>query len=262
MSSFLTEPTQISNEKLKLPEDTITNNSNMLPNQKSKQQEKIKIYFIKASFFISYILLLTTGLVTFIEAIRTQNPLIRHVFNLETCISLVGGYFYSIFVGLIDQYEKDHKPIDWDTISKTRYIDWSITTPLMLLSLVLVLANESKKVVHLSTIILIVIFNYLMLYIGYLGETKILDRFTACVGGFIPFFITFYLIFSNFVVTNKGLSKYWLFVFYLIFWSMYGLVYLIEESYKNIAMNILDCISKCFIGIALWIYYIKIIPEY
>jgi bacteriorhodopsin len=257
MSSFLTESSQNGNEKLKLPKDDKTNNT-----KTSNKQEEAKIYFIKASFMITYVLLLTTGLITFIEAIRTQNPLVRHIFNLETCISLVGGYFYFVFVTQIDKFEKDHNPINWDTITKTRYIDWSITTPLMLLSLVLVLANESKTVVHLSTMILIVIFNYLMLFFGYLGETKILDRFTACIGGFIPFFVVFYLIFSNYVITTKGLSKYWLFLFYLFFWSMYGLVYLVEETYKNIAMNILDCISKCFIGIALWMYYIKIIPAY
>ena len=257
MSSFLTESTQASNKKLKLQEDNQTNNI-----KTSNKQEETRVYYIKASFMITYVLLLTTGLITFIEAIRTQNPLVRHIFNLETCISLVGGYFYGFFVGQIDQFEKDHKLIDWDAITKTRYVDWCITTPLMLLSLVLVLANESKKVVHLSTMILVIIFNYLMLFFGYLGETKILDRFTACIGGFIPFFVVFYLIFSNYVITNKGLSKYWLFVFYLFFWSMYGLVYLVEESYKNIAMNILDCISKCFIGIALWMYYIRIIPEY
>lgn len=257
MSSFLTESTHT--EKLKLPEDNKTNNNNT---KTSNKQEETKIYFIKGSFMITYVLLLTTGLITFIEAIRTQNPLVRHIFNLETCISLVAGYFYSIFVYQLDQFEKDHKPIDWNAIAKTRYVDWAITTPIMLLVLVLVLANESKTVVRLTTVTLIMIFNYLMLYIGYLGEIKVLDRFTAFVGGFIPFFVLFYLIFTNYVVISKGLSKYWLFIFYLVFWALYGFVYLLEESYKNVAMNILDCISKCLVGIALWIYYIKIIPEY
>uniref|UniRef100_A0A6C0DAK7 Bacteriorhodopsin-like protein n=1 Tax=viral metagenome TaxID=1070528 RepID=A0A6C0DAK7_9ZZZZ len=252
MSSYLKETPHTENNKM------ITDANEKKP----ANDETTKYYLVKSSFMITYILLLTTGLITFIEAMRTQNPLIRHIFNLETCISLVAGYFYSVFVGLIDQYEREHVPIDWDTITKNRYIDWAITTPMMLLVLSVFLASESKTVVHMTTIVLIVIFNYLMLYIGYLGEIKVLDHFTACVGGFIPFFVVFYLIFSNYVVVSKGIGKYWLFLFYLVFWSMYGLVYLLEESYKNIAMNILDCISKCFIGIALWVYYIKIIPQY
>jgi len=229
-------------------------------NRKDKKTELINP-LVKSSFVITNILLLTTGLITFIEALRIQNPLIRHLFNLETCISLVGGYFYAIFVSKIDECEKEDKPIDWDQITSTRYIDWAITTPMMLLVLCIFLSMESKTVIHLSTVVLIMIFNYLMLYIGYLGEIKVLDRYTACIGGFIPFFIIFYLIFSNFVIIKKGIKKYWLFLLYLFTWTMYGFVYLLEENNKNIAFNILDCISKCLVGIGLWIYYIKIIPK-
>jgi bacteriorhodopsin len=260
MSSFLTETPQSNNSKI------IINNSNQNTDNSEKSTKISKPlnidYLVKTSFMITYILLLTTGLITFIEAMRTQNPLVRHIFNLETCISLVAGYFYSVFVGQLNQFERDNVPVDWDIITKNRYIDWAITTPMMLLVLSVFLASESKTVVHLTTIVLIIIFNYIMLYIGYLGETNVLDRFTACIGGFVPFFIVFYLIFSNYVVINKGIGKYWLFLFYLFFWSLYGLVYLLEESYKNIAMNILDCIAKCIVGIALWMYYIKIIPQY
>jgi bacteriorhodopsin len=259
MSSFLTETPQTNSNKI------IINNSNQnSKNSENTQPNKpVNIdYLVKASFMITYILLLTTGLITFIEAMRTQNPLVRHIFNLETCISIVAGYFYSVFIGQLDQFEREGVPINWDVITKNRYIDWAITTPMMLLVLCVFLASESKTVVHLTAIVLIMIFNYIMLYIGYLGETKVLDRFTACIGGFIPFLIVFYLIFTNFVVISKGIGKYWLFLFYLVFWSLYGLVYLLEESYKNIAMNILDCIAKCLVGIALWLYYTKIIPQY
>ena len=51
--------------------------------------------YVKYSFMVTFVLLLTTGTITFIEAIRTQNPMIRHIFNLETCISIIAGYFYS-----------------------------------------------------------------------------------------------------------------------------------------------------------------------
>jgi hypothetical protein len=61
-------------------------------------------YNVKASFMITYILLLTTATVTFIEAICTKFPEVRHILNLETVISIVAGYFYSIFLGQIDTY--------------------------------------------------------------------------------------------------------------------------------------------------------------
>ena len=245
--------------------DNDNDNDNKNTKQKSTKNTDVtkdgKLDAVKMSFTLTYVLLLTTSLVTFIEAMRAQNPLIRHIFNLETAVSLVGGYFYSVFVGMIDDYKKRNVPFDWDAITKIRYLDWSITTPLMLLSLCLVLAKESKKIIHLTTILLIIFLNYVMLYVGYLGEIRVLNRNVACIGGFIPFAILFYIIFKNYTVIDKGLSKYFLLLVYMITWSFYGFVYLLGDEYKNIAMNILDCISKCVVGLLLWVYYTNIIPQ-
>ena len=62
----------------------------------------MKESIIHFSFMITYIILLTTATITFIEAIRTSSPQIRHIFNLETAISVVEGYFYSVFVTKIN----------------------------------------------------------------------------------------------------------------------------------------------------------------
>jgi bacteriorhodopsin len=251
MSSFLTDSKQNGSA------NTIT-----LQNKEEKNPHEDKTaYLVKASFMITYILLLTTATITIIEALRTEDPLIRHIFNLETCISLVASYFYSVFVAQLDGFEKENKPIDWATMTKTRYIDWAITTPLMLVVLCAFLAKESNTKVHFTTVSLIIILNYVMLYLGYLGETGGLDRMTACIGGFVPFAGLYYLIYNSYIVAGESFKNYFLLPLYVIFWAGYGFVYLLEESYKNIAMNILDCISKCLIGIALWLYYTNIIPE-
>lgn len=214
---------------------------------------------IKFSFTITYILLLTTATITFIEAIRTKDPVVRHVLNLETCISVVAGYFYSIFVAKITDYEKTNTNINWKEMIETRYIDWSITTPLMLLALCVVLSNEINLVVHLPIIVLIVGFNYAMLYAGYLGETQVLDRTTANIAGFLPFFAMFGLIYWKYVAPKYNLTNRVLFYFYLFVWALYGIVYLFDEENKNIAMNILDLFAKCLIGLGLWVYYVHIV---
>ena len=214
---------------------------------------------IKFSFTITYILLLTTATITFIEAIRTKNPVVRHVLNLETCISIVAGYFYSIFTAKLDTYEKTNSDINWKEIIETRYIDWSITTPLMLLALCVVLSSEIRLFVHLPIMLLIVALNYAMLYAGYLGETKVLDRTTANIAGFVPFFAMFGLIYWKYVAPKYNLANRVMFYFYLFVWSLYGIVYLFNEELKNILMNILDLFAKCLIGLGLWVYYVHII---
>ena len=220
--------------------------------KQEKAQISKSVYF---SFYITYVLLLTTATITVIEAIRTQNPVIRHVLNLETCISIVAGYFYSIFVAKLDT---QNKQINWSEITQTRYIDWSITTPMMLLTLCIVLGNNVQKTIPFGTFLIIVLFNYLMLYIGYLGEQQQINKIYASIFGFIPFIGMFYLIFSRFVLPKYRLDNYILFTIYVFIWSLYGIVYLLPEEPKNIAMNILDAIAKCFMGLGLWAYYTKI----
>ena len=64
---------------------------------------------VKSSFSITYVLLLTTATITFIESMRTPNAKIRSVLNLETCISIVAGYFYSIFIKKIKNIQEKYE---------------------------------------------------------------------------------------------------------------------------------------------------------
>jgi hypothetical protein len=228
------------------------------PKDKAEIKQNPVQYYVKASFMITYILLLTTGTITFIEALRTPVPEVRHILNIETCISVVAGYFYSIFNTQIEEFGKKDIPIDWADITKTRYIDWSITTPLMLLVLCVVLGLCIGKKVHFKTMCSIILLNYVMLYSGYLGEAKAIGRELAFIVGFIPFFAMFYLIYVSFVLPKYCFENYVLYFIFLTVWGFYGIAYMFEESYKNIAMNILDCIAKCFIGIGLWAYYSRV----
>ena len=211
---------------------------------------------IKYSFYASYVFMLTTGTITFIEAIRTADPMFRHIMNLETCISIVAAYFYSNFIAQVSLSEST--PVDWKGITLTRYVDWSITTPMMLLALMLSLARVAKQTIHLSLYALVVALNYLMLYFGYIGETDKLKRGWACAAGFLPFIALFYLIYSRLVAPkNKGASQI-LFGIFATIWALYGAVYLLPEEQKNFYTNVLDVTAKSFVGIGLWAYFTHI----
>ena len=205
------------------------------------------------SFYITYVLLLTTGTITFIEALRNKNMMVQHIMNLETCISVVAGYFYSV----MNEKLKKRKEIKWKEITMLRYVDWAITTPIMLLVLSLVLSFNTNTKIKLHWFALTVVFNYLMLYFGYLGETG-MEKVTASILGFLFFFLTYGLVFANYL-TKYNRDNWIIFGLYVIVWSIYGVAYHFEEERKNIIYNYLDLTSKCFVGIGLWIYYTKII---
>ena len=214
---------------------------------------------VKVSFQMSYIILFTTATITFIESIRTDKPLLRHIFNLETCVSLVAGYFYGLFLEKLKYFEEAKKKIEWKEMTLLRYMDWSITTPMMLITLCASLSYNIKKPVYFFPVFLILVLNYVMLGLGYLGEIDTLDKITAATSSFVAFFGMFGLIYYYFVCPKYHYMNQVLYAVFMFVWSMYGMVYFFEEEVKNICLNILDVLSKCLVGLGLWMYFTNVV---
>ena len=240
----------------------------------------MEIISVKNSFYFTYVFLITTGTITFIEALRNPVPQIRHIMNLETCISIVAGYFYGLFLDVINKSEDNiiiketqetqqqinqlennstsFLDLPIEKINNMRYSDWIISTPLMLLVLSLVLGYENKIDVHFSSFSLILFFNFLMLGFGYVGEIDLLNRTLANFIGFIFFFLTYGTIWKLFMrgpkVTKQSKIIFWL---YLGLWSLYGVFYQTNEKTKMIGYNILDLLAKAFVGLFFWLYLTK-----
>lgn len=205
---------------------------------------------VDTTFYITYAFLMTTATITFIEALRTKDIKIRNILNLETCISVVAAFFYANFVEYIkngdDNYEK---------ININRYTDWAITTPIMLLVLVLAFLYNSKKgALNFFTFCFILLLNYGMLGAGYLGEIGTIDRTKANTIGFVFFIALYGFIYKRFLGGNNNDNKllFWTFV---ILWSLYGVFYQMEPMIRNVGYNMLDLFSKCFVGIFFWAYF-------
>jgi len=208
------------------------------------------------SFTLTYILLITTGTITLIEALRTNIPLVRHIFNLETVISIIAGYFYGKFISKINESYLNNKPVDFEEIVRTRYLDWAITTPIMLMVLIVVTSHHSGVSPKIRNYLVIIGLNYLMLYLGYRGE-YMKDNTMYFIISFGAFFVMYGLIYYWFIKPKYSLFNYSLFGFYLIVWSLYGVTYKFDVRTKNIVFNVLDLVSKCFVGIGLWLYFTK-----
>lgn len=221
----------------------------------NEQTVSSKFDTVKFTFYFTYVLLITTGTITLVEALATTNPIVRHVMNLETCISIIAGYFYSQF---ITKVTTGSGVIDYKSINETRYNDWVITTPLMILALMIALSYNNKESVHVGTYITAVLLNFGMLYTGYLGEKNTISKKSGCILGFIFFIALFALIYFSFVKGSKAFN-FILFGIYILIWGLYGFVYLLDEENKNIMYNILDVSAKSFVGLGLWTYFTKIL---
>jgi len=144
-------------------------------------------------------------------------------------------------------------------ITPYRYLDWIITTPTMLITLMAFLDKDKNKDNNLYNyiqknkyfIIKIIVLNLIMLLFGLAGELKYLDYNSAIILGFIPFIYYFKLIHDKYIIektSSENVNTYW---FYFIIWSLYGIVAFLSYEYKNSAYNIIDLFSKNFFSVFL-----------
>lgn len=231
-----------------------TNNmfGNRMFNNNNIKQNNFADKNLKFSFYVTYAFLMTTATVTFIEAIRTKDPKIRSILNLETCISIVAAFFYGVFM---KKLKEDR--INYKDINVNRYVDWSITTPIMLLVLILAFCYNTGQSVYLQTFLIILILNYGMLLCGFLGENEIVDKKKANLMGFMFFIALYGFIYVTYIKGFNIFDNNILFGSFVVLWAFYGLAYWMQERQKNVTYNVLDLFSKCFVGIFFWAYFTK-----
>jgi hypothetical protein len=214
-------------------------------------------YLFYITLVISIIVQIITGLIeigAFFVKVPAIYSIIRQLLIIELIVQFLEGMFY---FWLAYNFTKAIN------ITPKRYIDWVITTPTMLITLIVYLIYLNKKIENKtseldfftllkdnSTIIIpVIVLNWLMLLFGYLGEMKIIPVLLGVFLGFIPFLIYYYMIYVNYVTQNT--NGYLLFWYFFIFWSLYGVVAILPYYVKNAFYNILDLFAKNFFGIFL-----------
>lgn len=212
-----------------------------------------KTTFVKETFLFSCIFLFGTTLITFIESMKTDSIKARHILNIETAVSLIAGYVYSIFLTMTDRED-----FTLEHITQVRYMDWVITTPFLILGLVLFFTFYSKKPVSFVCFLTVIFFNYLMLLFGYLGETEKINKNMGGILGFVAYALMLYFMFHYFVKHDDFRHKVTIFIVFAIIWSFYGIAYYLSQEDKNILYNFLDVISKSGFGLFMWLYYGKV----
>ncbi len=195
-----------------------------------------------------------------------EHLVVREILVLETIVQIVELFFYFFFL-------KSMATTALGDMAATRYFDWVITTPTMLLTTIIYfkyqenlenLENSSKKKLtfwnfvkkHKKDILTIFLSNFLMLLSGYLGEVQVIRMDMSLVLGFIFFAYTFYIIYSKFAVNSKQSVK--MFYFILFIWSLYGVAATFSPINKNHSFNVLDIFAKNFFGIYLYFKIISI----
>jgi len=149
-------------------------------------------------------------------------------------------------------------------ITPYRYVDWIITTPTMLITLLAYLSDQDKSTLkeYISKnklfISKIIILNMSMMLFGLAGELNYINYNTSIMIGFIPFVYYFKLIYDKYLSNNTDKNKLKLYFFFLILWTLYGVVAFLPYEQKNIAYNIIDLFSKNLFSVFLVIVILNL----
>jgi bacteriorhodopsin len=203
------------------------------------------------STYFSIIIQVITGIINLWGLhinIDDNKKIFKDLLNIELFIQNIELVFYIWMANNLNIIQN---------ITPYRYLDWIITTPTMLITLMAFLDKDKNNNLYNYIqknkyfIIKIIVLNLIMLLFGLAGELKYLDYNSAIMLGFIPFIYYFKLIHDKYIIkksSSENINTYW---FYFIIWSLYGIVAFLSYEYKNSAYNIIDLFSKNFFSVFL-----------
>ena len=215
---------------------------------------------VSKTIYLSLIVQILTTLISlgglFVK-LKGKDLVLKEILILEGVVQIIESSFYIWVIFAIHNLEN---------VTPRRYLDWSFSTPIMLISTIIFMKyqeykensiNKSFKMIDFfkenkNNIIKIFVYNGLMLLFGFLGEADIIDKRIGIPIGFVFFYLSFDLIYQEYGKKSELGKK--LFIFLVVVWGLYGVAAMTDLNTKNISYNMLDIVSKNFYG--LFIYYI------
>lgn len=212
----------------------------------------------KLSLFVQLAFVGITGASLFVT-VPKGHDLLTSIVILETASQVIEFTYYTASIYVFGRIAT------W-----TRYIDWFLSTPIMLISTMAFLAyldvDGKPRPTHMSHLFdddhavptaAVLGFNFLMLCFGLLTETRYIDSRYGLTLGMVAFLGSFYVMFASYVRRPNPVSIV-LFMFVYVVWGLYGVAATLSNVSKNVCYNFLDVVSKNFYGAFLLAYVVAI----
>lgn len=181
--------------------------------------------------------------------VAPEDEILRDLLKVEFGVEVIELIFYIVLIFFFRELT--------GIITPFRYIDWTLTTPLMLVTLMAYMRGAaSGRLIdfiqnNVGSILTVWTLNFAMLLSGFLGEIGALPVLLTTAVGFVPFAGYFGYIYENFVPAEDTDYKRTLFFWFVGFWALYGLFAVLNYTAKNVGYNILDLFAKNFFGVFL-----------
>jgi bacteriorhodopsin len=214
---------------------------------------------VKSTALLSVTLQCITGLIEsngLFFKVKKEDVIVKDILAMELFVQAIELVFYLHLVYLIF-YSKLH-----GNITSHRYLDWFITTPIMLISFISFfkyLKNPNRNIrlfesieEEYGNISKLILANATMLGIGLASELSIIDKNIGVAVGFLPFTYIFKILYSEYAkFTTLSMMLYY---FIFLVWGLYGVSAVLPFGPKNSMYNILDLFAKNFYGLFLFAF--------
>jgi len=165
--------------------------------------------------------------------------------NLEQVILGTAALQYIVTLSYIPNYETSR-------IQRWRYLDWLITTPLLLKTF----HSLAEEKGYNKSFTPALIANIIMIYSGYHAEFLSKDENSKrliYILGFISLFIVlFYVNEWNTYLLEQNVDTEYLPYFFYFGWTLYGVNFINpNEEFRQVGFNILDIINKAIYSLQL-----------
>lgn len=144
--------------------------------------------------------------------------------------------------------------------ARLRYIDWVLSTPIMLISLAMFFRHRDissgapvTSVFESFEIYACLGVNWIMLAFGFAMETRAISDVTGLVGGGFALVGSFTLL--AMLIHDDQLSQVVFWVTFVV-WGGYGVAAALDDVPKNVVYNLIDVVSKNGFGLFLFAYAI------
>lgn len=203
---------------------------------------------IRKIFEFTAIVFIAITIISLSKASRTDvTPKYSSALRLSSFTTIVACLHYFL-MALSAVFQKDTL-----AIIMYRYADWVITTPVLLIELLMLLGIDGNTWYTTE----LVLANIVMLAFGFYGELfpTFITKLWSGILGFIPFVYIVWRIYNTMkqqTLTNqeqqqqsKTNIRYYLAIIFACIWAFYGFVYFFDSQIvRSIAYTILDLISK------------------
>lgn len=206
---------------------------------------------------------------------------------LTACIGLVAGlsYFfiqsyYRSWLGTVNgvpTYAESKQA--FLAIGQLRYMDWTITTPLLLIKMFMMLGAKGKRINRLLTIALIG--DVWMIVTGYIGDQQISSAGDILVGphliwgaistiGYLALVYALYRAWNEFGPAARGLERRgyrWMAGTVVTLWGVYPIGYIliavtqIDPNLLQVAYSVADVINKAGVGVVVYLVGSNILEQ-